>query len=371
MIKSVSEKIKFGVISLTHSSRKTDFSECARKSLEQRYASPDRLQNLIPFEQLLPIKESILYTGGISFYLALKDLNNNYFFKMLGSVCSNRKIQHAVLVDEKTIIVVYVASIELWKLHKSITKYNNLNKTDCYLYKTYSHPHFAGLHTVSMVTEKLAVISASASDAIMILDLDSGEVKKNIRMPKEIYGENYEITEEMDLRNHYIKNDLQIAHINSAYPDKKKNNIVVSALIPGAVGCFNLDTGKYVELISGHVGCHGARVSDKDLIYFTDSTEGKLLVIDKNRNVKNMFSIESKWLHDSIQIDGDIYAFSIADKNELRIVDIKSNKIHYKKKFITFPNKLTKHDSFLKKYIKSIPFFYGNSTQFLDMYRLT
>jgi hypothetical protein len=364
----MSEKIKFGVLALTHSSRETDLEECSRKTLVEKYSSPDRLKKILPFENLSPVVDAKLYFGGVSFYLVYKDINEKISFKKNGHIKSERKIQHAIFLDEKRILAVYEFHLELWKLYKPITAYKSLSRKNFYIDKIYDHPHFSGLHTASMVTENLVVLSASAPDAILILDLESGKLMDSNRMPKELYGENYELTVNMDLRKHYIHNQLQTTHINSAY--SYGNNILVSALIPGSIGYFNLETKNYVELTSGHIGCHGARVSNEGEIYFTDSTAGKLVFLGEHGNIINEFTIDSKWLHDSLQIEGDIFAFTVADKNELRIVDIKSGNVLYKKKFFTSTKIFNKVVSDSNGFIAKLPFFYGNSTQFLSIFKL-
>lgn len=365
-------KLKIGVIALTHSNRRMELERCSRESLKKRYSSKDRLKDIPPFEKLAPINEYKMYNlGVVSFYVVLKDLNNHISFKILGSLKTKKKIQHAIFMDEKNIIIAYESSLELWGINKPIRQYESLKTSDFSIIRVYEHPHFSGLHTVSMLSEKLAVISASASDAILVLDLESGKLVNNIRMPEELYGENYKITESMDLRNHYIHNDLQTTHINSAYPDKIKNSVLVSALIPGVVGCFNLSTKKYHELTSGHIGCHGARVSDEGMIYFSDSTTGRLLSVEGEGHINELYDVESKWLHDALQIENDIYAFSIADRNELRIVDIRKKKVHFNKEFIKLAGSFNRNGSAINKMINKLPFIYGKSTQFLSMYKFT
>jgi hypothetical protein len=141
-------------------------------------------------------------------------------------------------------------------------------------------------------------------------------------MPDEIYGTNYNLTDEMNVSTHYIHNDLQTTHINSASVNKASSKVVVSALIPGSIGEFNLKTGGYEELAHGFRGCHGARYHDEDYIYFTDSNQGALYTIDEMKKTNRVFSVDSKWLHDVEHIYNDVFVFATSDKNSIMFINI-------------------------------------------------
>jgi hypothetical protein len=85
---------------------------------------------------------------------------------------------------------------------------------------------------------------------------------------------NYELTPAMPVNRHYIHNDIQLGHLNSAYPDGK-NGCYLSTLAQGDIGHVSED-GQYEVLARGYVGCHGIRVAQngRDL-YFSDSCSGR------------------------------------------------------------------------------------------------
>lgn len=77
----------------------------------------------------------------------------------------------------------------------------------------------------------------------------------------------------------------------------------------------------------GFIGCHGARTNSEGEIYFSDSCTGSLVVLDEESRIKRRFRVDSLWMHDSLQIRDNIYAFSISDKNELHFYDIHRMKL--------------------------------------------
>ena len=359
-----------GFLVLTHSSRRTDLTLCSRDSLAHRYSAADRLRKVPDFTTLPPISEFECYSGGLTIYKLGRRRNTGITVKDLGYLKTKKKIQHAIILEPDRILIVYESSVELWKLKESLNTLRRLNNECFMVEKKYENRLFAGLHTAARVSENLVVLSASAPDAILLLDIVTGHVKKMLRMPKEYYGSNYDITREMDLREHYIYNDLQVAHINCAYA-VNKNEILVSALIPGCIGRFNLATEAYSELVTGYIGCHGVRVTDTGDIYFSDSTGGELIFIDSNGEVVRKFSLMSRWLHDSIHIIDDIYAISVADRNELRLIDLCSGDILFNKKYHGNDNpskQVNKIADFLSQIFPGM--YRGSSTQFLSFYKI-
>lgn len=352
------------VLILTHSSRKTDLNLCSKEHFIQRYSDPERLIKLSPFEDLPPEKHFHSYTGWVSFFRILKTNKNPFSLNYFGSIKTNNKIQHAVLLDDQNLLVGYESGLEHWRFHCPIGLLKRIT-TKCFrVKKQYDHPHLSGLHTVFLLPEHRAIISASAADAVLIINLRTGKVEKELRMPAEIYGHNYDLNEDMDLRKHYIHNDCQTTHINCAYPMNNYRKIVVSTLIQGAIGIFDLKTNQYEELSRGFIGCHGSRISDDGQIYFADSASGSLIFLNQNGNIANKFSVNSRWLHDVQQIKEDIYAFAIADANELHIYNIRTGDLLKRKKFLTLPFETS--NAIINKFIQRLPFWVGNSTQFLS-----
>lgn len=353
-----------GILILTHSSRKTDLNLCSKEHFIQRYSDPDRLAKLSPFENLPPEKHFHSYTGWVSFFRILGTQSNHFSLKYCGSIRANNKIQHAVLLDYQNLLVGYESSLELWRAHQPISLFKRITANCFVVKKRYDHPHLAGLHTIFLLPGHRAIISASAADAVLIFNLRTGKVEKELRMPTEIYGHNYDLTEEMDLREHYIHNDCQTTHINCAYPMNSGHKIVVSTLIQGAIGVFDLKTNKYEELTRGFVGCHSSRVSDDGQIYFADSVSGSLIFLNQSGNITNKFSVDSRWLHDVQQIKGEIYAFALADSNELHVYNIRTGDLLARKRFLTLPFEAS--NAIIKGFVQWLPFWVGNSTQFLS-----
>ena len=186
-------------------------------------------------------------------------------------------------------------------------------------------------------------------------------------MPEEIYGKGYDISPVTDLHINYIANDYQTTHINMASMTKDRKYILVSALIPGAVGRFHYETGEYEELTGGFLGCHGAREAYDGRIYFADSVNGNLVFLDQKGRISERFSVNSRWLHDVLEIHPRIFTFTLSDYNNFQIFNIDDEILLYKKKFIKYPN-VIRHkyiNIFFKNWLGI-----GNSTQFLSFFPL-
>ena len=79
-------------------------------------------------------------------------------------------------------------------------------------------------------------------------------------------------------------NDLQTTHINDASSMDGGSRVVVSTLIQGAIGVFDLGGGSYQEVTRGLVGCHAARVNDEGVIYFADNCGGALVELERKNS---------------------------------------------------------------------------------------
>jgi hypothetical protein len=140
-------------------------------------------------------------------------------------------------------------------------------------------------------------------------------------MPESIYGRNFDLSRADSVVEHYIPNDLQLTHINSA--SFWCDGIVVSTLI-GAIGWFDLQ-GQYRELLRGFVGCHGIRPQARTgPLYFSDSCLGVVVFLNSKLGISRRVDTQSRWLHDALQLGGDVFAVSIADHNQVSIVDFAS-----------------------------------------------
>lgn len=346
-----------GTLILSHSSRRVDRQRCSADFLSRRFASSHRLRDLPPFESLPPARQ--IYSGALSFFRVLGEPGKVLGIEPLGSVKHRDKIQHAVLIDDRTLWVGFEHRLEVWRLAASILSCERLSRRYT-VTERIEHPHLAALHTVEPLGPRRAVLSCSAADAVLVVDVETGRVERTLRLPAALYGQGYELTAKMDLRRHYVNDDLQTTHVNAAAPVDGGRRIVVSTLIPGAVGVFDLASGAYEELARGFVGCHGARTDAGGDFYFTDSTGGALLSLHPDGTTSRRHAVASRWLHDSIQIAGSVYAFALSDTNELQVVDVDSGLQLYRRKFFVWPVEG------LFELAHRWPFWVGNSTQALS-----
>jgi hypothetical protein len=340
-----------GILALTHSSRRTNLDRCSVELLARRFGDPDRLRRLPPFQALPPPEP--LYSGAVSLYRVSGDEAGRPRFAPMGRVRHRDKIQHAALLEPDRLLVGYEQRVELWRL---------LSPGRRAVERTYEHPHLAGLHTVGPLAGNRAVLSCSAPDAVLLLDLATGEVERTLRMPASLYGINYALAPEHDLRRHYIGDEQQTTHVNQAFPFDGGRRVLVSTLIQGAIGVFDLETGDYEEIARGFVGCHGARLSEEGRIYFADSPRGHLVFLDDRGRAVRRFDAGSRWLHDVQQIAGSVYAFALADANELRVWDIDRAELLFRRRFFTWPVEG------LFGLARRVPRWLGNSTQALSFH---
>jgi hypothetical protein len=350
---------RYATLFLTHSGRVTDLKLCSLNYLTRRYASPHRLKTLPSFNELQPASMSNSYNGMISIFHLDRNASENCI-SCAGTIHDERKIQHVVKRTEKELVVAYEDGLELWEFPCPVYELDRKSMSKVKKRAVYEHGLFAGIHTAFLADVDTVILSCSAPDAVLKYDLREGKLINMLRMPELIYGHNYEITEHTNLKSHYIYNDVQTTHINSAWPDGN-GKIIVSTLIQGAIGVFDELDSDYHELTRGFVGCHGVRRSREGLIYFADSVTGNLIFLNDNGRIHSRYAVDSRWLHDVQQIEGDQYAFSLADKNELRICDIKQDRVLFQKKYPVIP------DSRINILRNKTGIWRGNSTQFLSV----
>ena len=161
------------------------------------------------------------------------------------------------------------------------------------------------------------LINASAPDAFFVVDINTRRLVTKERLPSSIYGSNYELGHDTNLAEHYIHNDLQLAHLNSGFP-LPNGDIVYTTLIQGHLGCLT-KKNEWRVLLEGYIGCHGARCTeDGEEIYFVHSPFGDLIFTDKNGKIKRKFHTESIWLHDVQQIPStNCFLLSDSENNKL------------------------------------------------------
>lgn len=356
-----------GTLLLTHSSRRTNLARCSAEFLARRFADPARLRDLPPFASLPPARP--LYSGALSVYRVERTAAGRLRLRRLGSFTSRDKIQHATVAGDRDLLVGYEHRIERWRLATPLGSTDRIAAAGVSVEAVVEHPHLAGLHTVEPLAGGRAVVSSAAADAALVLDLATGTVERTLRPPAALYGAGYELTAERDLHRHYVDDERQATHLNAAYPDRRHpaaRRLVVSALITGAVGVFDLESdpggGQYRELVRGYVGCHGARFDDRGGIYFTDSAGGALVLLDGAGRVARRFEVGSRWLHDAVQVSGPVFAFALADANELRLYDLDRDRLLWRQRFFTWPLEG------LFAVARRWPGWLGNSTQALSFH---
>lgn len=303
------------LILLTHSSRPVDFNECSYQVLVDRYADPERLKNLPPLESLPHIDTRRHYKGGLS-VLELTLSGGQANVRRVNYLDPGFKIQHAAMVDGRLVLCLEDALLLLDDPRAPFPEVPPVRIED---------PWFAGLHTVFPSGDGRCVVSASAPDAAMEVDLESQSVVRRLRLPSEIYGQHYALDDTCWLSEHYIYNDLQVAHMNCAWPTSD-GSVYVSSLIHGDIGRFARD-GSYEILLRGHIGCHAARVTaDGKTLYFADSCHGALVLCETTGAIRDRIQVQSKWLHDVQHVSGDVFVLCLADKNLLVIWDAKERR---------------------------------------------
>lgn len=328
-----------GMLTLTHSSRETDLERCSVQSLTRRFSDPARLADLPPFDSLPPAPT--LYSGAVSFFLAFDDGTGRLHLRRQGSVRSRDRIQHAAVLPSGDVMVGFEHRVVRWRSRLPISDLGQINAMDFQVAARFEHPYMAGLYTVDPVGPERVAVACSSPDAVLLLDAAEGKLERVLRLPRDLYGRNYELAAGMDLRRHYIADGLQMAHLTSAFADRTGRYLVISALIQGAVGVFDLEKGRYDEVTRGFVGCHGARFDDRGNLYFADSTTGTLVTLTEEGKIARRFGTGSRWLRDVQQLRGSIYAFALADANELRVYDIDKDELLFRATFTVWATENT------------------------------
>jgi hypothetical protein len=305
---------KFQVV-LTHTSRDWDWTRCSREDLIRRYADPKRLLDLPPFEELPP-PPMHLYSGGLSILeLAVDGDGAHIVARRL--IDSHFKIQHATLAGAR-LVLCFESFLAV--LPAAGAPLENVDLRPGSPWRIDDN-WFSGLHTAFPVHDDIWIVSSSGCDAVLWVDLRSRKVIRRWRLPSDIYGVNYELTPAMAANIHYIHNDIQLCHLNCAYPDGK-GGCYVSTLAQGDIGHVD-ENGRYSLLTRGYVGCHGVRLAQNGRdVYFSDSCSGRLMQLEPGGGVRERWSADSRWLHDVEQADPDLYVFCLGDRNEVALVDV-------------------------------------------------
>jgi hypothetical protein len=298
---------------VTHTSRPWEWEKATPQYLSARYKDTQRLVNLPSFDRLPPYPTS-LYSGGLT---AIElDLRQGFAeARMLWGIDSRHKIQHACRMGSMLVLCfehfLGVVPAEIGALRDVGFQPNSKWRID--------DNWFDGLHTVFPVDEHTCLVSSSGADAVLWVDVKERRVVRRWRVPTEIYGSNYDLTPDVSVVEHYPSNDIQLTHLNCAYPDGNQGCYVSTLL--GDIGHID-DGGNYTVLARGYPGCHGVRLSRSGEVYFADSCGGRMVRLMPGGGAREVFSVASRWLHDVLQLDGSRYLFCLGDTNEIVIADV-------------------------------------------------
>ncbi len=301
------------LLCVTHSDRPVEPEKCSLNYLEKRYADPNRLPPPVPFESAGPSRDSWPYLGQVSIW----EFPGDGFGKprLMAHLCAepgDSKPQFAAWHDQR-----------LWILGHEILEVFDSELTRL---AVITDPWMAGTHTIVPDCFGRLLISCAASDSVLVINKDSYEITKALRMPESIYGFNYPLTRQDSPVDHYIDGDRQLTHINCAWP-WLGHGILVSTLIQGAIGWFDV-AGNYKELTRGFVGCHGVRVDQRTgQIYFCDSCMGAVIFLTPAYTIDYRVDAGSIWLHDAQQLENHIFALAVADRNQIEIMNFSNGEI--------------------------------------------
>jgi hypothetical protein len=296
---------------ITHSDRPASLDKCDLNYLELRYSRADRLPPAIPFEDLAPSTAHSPFGGEITLHRLDPAGESHELVARLRP--QGYKPQHAIWHGGR-LWVLGVGHVEIYD-----ERLDSIRRID--------DPWLAGGHTIIPDGQGRMLVSCSASDAVLAIDAETFGVTAAHRLPESLYGRNYPLTREHSVVDHYITNDLQIGHMNCASP--WRGGILVSSLIPGAIGWFD-PHGQYTELLRGFVGLHGVRIADSGDLYFCDSCNGILIFAEPGERgvaIKRRIKIASLWLHDAVQVVGSVYALAPFDLNRVLFMDVSTRSI--------------------------------------------
>jgi hypothetical protein len=298
------------LLCVVHSERPMEEPHNDINYLERRFGSPLRLPPWQAFETLEPASAFSPYLGAVSVY-DIGDAGDRPPELVCGFRPGTYKPSHAMWHDDR-LWVLGTEHIEVYDAH--LTPLTAIRD-----------PWLAGGHTIVPDDRGRVLVSCSASDAILAFDQRTGELSQAWRVPEDRYGRNYPLAREHSVVDHYIPNDLQLTHINCAWP--WAGGFLVSLLIQGAIG-WSDGNGDYREITRGFVGCHGVRVrSDAEEIYFADSCSGMLVFLDRRGGVIRRVGTGSRWLHDAVQIRGDLFAAAPFDRNEVLLLNVATREV--------------------------------------------
>jgi hypothetical protein len=304
-------------IAVTHTSRQWSWEHCSKVFLWNRYHRIGRLDALPAFEDLPSALEARSYSGRLTLF-DLTFTADEISLTATRCIDSQDKIQHAGVANGKLVICMENYLLVLANSNARLggdAEPGQIERID--------DPWFSGLHTVFAADESHCVVSASAPDAVLLLDIKRRQIVRRWRLPPEPYGRNYDLTDQMSVHAHHIYNDIQLGHLNCAFPDGQ-GGFWISTLGQGDIGHVKTN-GDYELIASGFVGCHGIRYSDElGCLYFSDSCTGRLIAIGSDRRPQVIGRVNSRWLHDAQHLAANIFVLCLGDENAIVLLDTAS-----------------------------------------------
>lgn len=312
------------LLALTHTSRPWHQPSCTREYLARRYAGTKRFAAVPAFHELGSGSTSA-YTGGLS-VIRLRADGDVASLELLGHVESDDKIQAANCVGDELVICTerYLLALP-WSEVSNRRDADAVRRALTSRGRRIADPWFAGLHTIFPVDDTTALVSASGPDAALWVDIPSGKVIRRWRLPPAQYGLNYELGPDDSVHDHYIPNDLQLGHLNSAYP-LGPSGALITTLAQGDVGLVAEDSS-FTRLHHGSIGCHGVRVGARGDIYFSDSCSGQLRQLSPQLPgeewawAESLWCSTSRWLHDAVEVSPGTFLLAHGDENAVSLVN--------------------------------------------------
>lgn len=287
---------------VTHSTRLIEAHRYNPNFLGTRFG-PTRFSAAPPFAQLAPASAQDHYPGGQITVWKFDDEAHRQP-RLVAHIEPEYTPRHAMWHHG-----------QLWVLGADILEvYNTAMRRTAVV----EDPWLAGGHTIAPDGAGRFWVSCSGSDSVLGVDERSLQVVDALRVPESLYGHNYPLQRTDSVVDHFVPLDLQLTHINCAWP--YKGGALISAFIQGAIGWFTPE-GDYRELMRGFVGCHSARVSRSGTLYFCDSCFGAVVFLDAKYHIARRVSLDSRFLQDAIELSGSTWAASCADRNSVVLFD--------------------------------------------------
>lgn len=304
---------------MTHSTRPFDSTRASVEFIARRYADKTRFANAPPFESFSSSSTQNFLHGAIT-HCRLAIADGVIQLETIRCIDAKELVEQASTVSGRFVIS---CNGFLCALPSVSTALSGLEFAIGSPYRI-DDPWFSGVHSaVGTGEQDECVVSASGPDAVLWVDLKKKLVTRRFRLPESLYGLNYPLTPEMSVHDHYIPNDFQLGHLNSAYPDDA-GGCYITTLGQGDVGHFDR-AGRYELLATGYVGAHGVRQSNiTGSIYFTQSPLGTINQLQADGSVNVIANIDTAWLHDAQEIAPDLFLCMLVDRNELMLFDVRS-----------------------------------------------